>query len=1833
MLGEIGILGGDDGALEIVGDARIRHPAELQLRIGILLAQQRQLLPHEAGGLGVMVLPPPDLQEEVGLQQQHQGDGQDDDPEEQLAQRFHVPVLVLSAPGSLGQLLAQAGKDLGGGRAHAAPQVEGFSGLLHQHAQAVTRLGALLLGALHEDGGLAAVHHVVGQRLAAVDRQRQRRQVVGKAGRGGIDDEIEDAIQLRIGGTAHRAVLGKLRGQLGSARLGAVDDHQFGRLLLQQRQQRATRGATGAQQQDAATRQGLAGIDRDIGHQAGAIGVVAEDPAIFELERIDRTGQARALGEPIGQGMGFQLERYRHIGTVTAAPLEHLHRRLEAMQGRQQAFIAQYLAGLGGELRVDLGRFAVGDGIADDDVCIHIDPPVPFLSVSVFVTGLARWPQPAPSCACRPWSRVKRKRVMISHTSSLPLVRMFSGKRPNGAERRTMATAAWSRAALPELDLTTTPPSRSQMVPSWKTGMTTSNSPQSFLPSRVGKFRVPTFSILSCSVLQYCAQPTSRVLGVIWVFLGRLLYSSIFLATSASMRAIARAVSIMSRALSRGASVTFCCSLLATCCGDCCSWASILRCCCSSSATRRWVVLTLSPSSSRFMSGSGDLARPCSALPPPSRLACARASALTGFLSCLALTRMTSSSGSEGLRRKASGAAKCTASSTPCTSSEIPSATLSRRCWANRFTAGKEGQAGSKHQFYARPASLGRFGGRVFTGHLDGALMAVLDGLLGRIGLRPLDLLTQGSHALQQFLVILAQVTGRALGRCRRHFQQARLDAEIDLVPAQQVQLDLQATRQLRQAGHAQHQRDVDQAQDLVLEHHRIHGAGMFLGQPAQAPVAFHGGLEVGIAGIGGVETGDDGEQVRIAWLEGRHQRRGHAMLDAGQDLPLVDQVGVATQRRGAPGVLVHAQALVGRGVGDHAYLHLGGPATGTAPLGAVDAGHAMVGHELAPGTVGEDHQLGHDLVQRRTATAAHDADHVILDVEVEVDAVVLFRTQAEALALDHAALLQHLHPLPQQGNLILVRIVAQVLGQRLFGDQRVEVVVAQVAGDRHQLGATLGGEHFPVGRIQRGVQRQRRTGGAGIQGVGRHQLVGQHGDLLARHVDGGHASTGDRIDGVAALDGQARRSDVDAHAQLAVGQVRHRQRIVDFGGGDVIDGEGLHIGHGQVGDRRGNVDGGKAGTTREELVEEARVVQILRRGHAAGGQHQALRGGLHFLGGGVQGLVFDAVLVGLEEQLQRDRAEGLGQLVCLELVHIGRLRQQLLLLLFLAGQGRLQRSLRGGLVATAALLVEVDRCAMQAQQQTGCLGRQRRVAEVFGGQVDEAELFLAGHFPEEVQVDLVRDGLCLLQQFLRRGRGKLQQRIARLDLGTLAGGHLDLEGLALLGHDGAGLEVAGFFEQYIHLLLSLLNLVHGPGHRAHQRLQGRQENIGNHQYAAAPGKQGAARIQGGRQIHVWQGLRNAAHQRMAGCQASILDGAAPHQRIKEQVGPQWRVPQLAEERPVRLDRAGGQDSMAEHHRPVISKQDHVALHHPAARRYAQGGMLVSQDATGTLAQQADRKRLGTRLELDGHGAGIGQPGTGAAHQVAVSRQHGRQCLRVCHPVGPPRCVPHQPGTLPWVATPQKASTSSRQSANSAMPWSLPWITVWRAPGQWATISRQSSTSSPVAASRKYRSGWLMAATVRACSSAMQSRLKSKGSSEWYWVLTPTQDSRSRGGLTAGFSNTARQPWRSASQVAQKPPRDDPTTVSCLASIPPMSDSASAMAAAGEAGSCGHRYCACRPNSAMRCPISRALQDCGEERKPCRYRIMPARPAASGGRRRSRHCSSPAHGRRDGRRP
>src|SRR5690606_38933937 len=194
------------------------------------------------------------------------------------------------------------------------------------------------------------------------------------------------------------------------------------------------------------------GIAHDVGHQAGAVGVVADDLAFGEDQRVYCAGRLGARRQPGRQPGRLQLERQGDVGAAIALVDQALHGDYETVQRRQTAFIRQVLAGLQRIGGVDRRGFAVGDRVADDAV-----------AVAHFAAS--------PRVACILSSRVKRKRVNTSHRSSLPWLRILAGKAPNGAERRTISSAALSRAGLPELRSTLGPPSFRYRVPSWNTGI------------------------------------------------------------------------------------------------------------------------------------------------------------------------------------------------------------------------------------------------------------------------------------------------------------------------------------------------------------------------------------------------------------------------------------------------------------------------------------------------------------------------------------------------------------------------------------------------------------------------------------------------------------------------------------------------------------------------------------------------------------------------------------------------------------------------------------------------------------------------------------------------------------------------------------------------------------------------------------------------------------------------------------------------------------------------------------------------------------------------------------------------------------------------------------------------------------------------------------------------------------------------------------------------------------------------------------------------------------------------------------------------------------------
>ena len=199
---------------------------------------------------------------------------------------------------------------------------------------------------------------------------------------------------------------------------------------------------------------------------------------------------------------------------------------------------------------------------------------------------------------------------------------------------------------------------------------------------------------------------------------------------------------------------------------------------------------------------------------------------------------------------------------------------------------------------------------------------------------------------------------------------------------------------------------------------------------------------------------------------------------------------------------------------------------------------------------------------------------------------------------------------------------------------------MAQVGLDRHALGAGLGRQHRPV----RPDPASAYSDSAGQilafgQREGFDHVVRQHGDLVARHVHGRHARARDLVDGVVRADAQAGRGDVDADPHRAVVQLLDRERVVDLGGGHVVDRERRHLRQRQIGRRaRHRHRPGSRRRAGSSRTGSGAMCRSLAEAMPPVRQHQALRRGLQFVGGRFQRLVFDAVLVRLEQQLLHQR-------------------------------------------------------------------------------------------------------------------------------------------------------------------------------------------------------------------------------------------------------------------------------------------------------------------------------------------------------------------------------------------------------------------------------------------------------------------------------------------------------------------------------------------------------------------------------------------------------------------
>jgi hypothetical protein len=113
-------------------------------------------------------------------------------------------------------------------------------------------------------------------------------------------------------------------------------------------------------------------------------------------------------------------------------------------------------------------------------------------------------------------------------------------------------------------------------------------------------------------------------------------------------------------------------------------------------------------------------------------------------------------------------------------------------------------------------------------------------------------------------------------------------------------------------------------------------------------------------------------------------------------------------------------------------------------------------------------------------------------------------------------------------------------------------------------------------------IQRQRRAVAVFRQRVLLDQMFRQHGDLVARHIDGGQPRRRQFVQVGARRDAQCRRGDVDADPDRAIGMEDDRKGVIDLGGAGIVDAECRRIARRQIGRRQRRSQLGKTEAARE---------------------------------------------------------------------------------------------------------------------------------------------------------------------------------------------------------------------------------------------------------------------------------------------------------------------------------------------------------------------------------------------------------------------------------------------------------------------------------------------------------------------------------------------------------------------------------------------------------------------------------------------------------------------------
>src|SRR4029079_7121141 len=167
----------------------------------------------------------------------------------------------------------------------------------------------------------------------------------------------------------------------------------------------AAGGTAGAREEHALAAQIEAEVAREVGHEPGAIGVVGENAVGAAHQEIRGACALGSRGTRVGERERIDLSGQRHAGAAATPFEESANSALELAALDKQAVVGHGFAHFTGEARMNHGRKAVRDGIADDDVAVHAKAGQ---KMTAMITGAAACPTgatPFNRYSSQPWPR------------------------------------------------------------------------------------------------------------------------------------------------------------------------------------------------------------------------------------------------------------------------------------------------------------------------------------------------------------------------------------------------------------------------------------------------------------------------------------------------------------------------------------------------------------------------------------------------------------------------------------------------------------------------------------------------------------------------------------------------------------------------------------------------------------------------------------------------------------------------------------------------------------------------------------------------------------------------------------------------------------------------------------------------------------------------------------------------------------------------------------------------------------------------------------------------------------------------------------------------------------------------------------------------------------------------------------------------------------------------------------------------------------------------------------------------------------------------------------